>query len=87
MQIPRWVVFLVAAWVLLFGGYRLSIAFRRRGKKTAADDDERPNFQKRGLWAQSSRRHILFGLLYVVLGSYLVAMGLGYGINFRALFE
>ena len=30
MLIPQWVVFVLAAWVLIYGGYRLWFAFRRR---------------------------------------------------------
>ena len=86
MQIPPWLVFLIAAWVLLFGAYRLSIVVRRR-KQNPDDAADRPNLQKKGLWAQSSRRHIMFGMLYVILGSYLIAMGFGYGVDFRGLFQ
>ena len=82
MLIPRWVVFVLAAWVLIFGAYRLSIAFRRRKLR----DGDSPEPKRRGLWGQSNRRHILFGLLYLVMGGYLVAMGFGYALNLRSLF-
>lgn len=88
MKIPPWVVFLVAGWVLLWGAYRIGFALRQRKRLAVAtgDDGDRPSFRKKGLWAQSPRRHMLFGCLYLILGCYLVAMGFGYGFNFRSMF-
>ncbi len=76
LQIPRWLVFLVAAWVIVFGIFRIYVAIQR-GKP---EDPERPNFRRKGLYAQSPKRHIVFGVLYVALGGVLIAMGLGYNI-------
>ncbi len=71
MQIPRWLVFIVAAWVIIFGVFRIYLAVQ--GRKPAD-----PGVRKRGLAAQSSRRNTLFGGLYLLLGSVLIAMGFGY---------
>ena len=75
MTIPRWIFFLVAAWVLAFGLFRIRMALRRRG---AADEPARPNFRRRGLYALPPRSHLLFGVLYLLLGSCLVAIGFGW---------
>ncbi|HUS68581.1 MAG TPA: hypothetical protein VMZ28_28795 [Kofleriaceae bacterium] len=75
MMIPRWLLFLVAAWVIAFGVYRLRVATQKRDRDA---DPERPNFARKGLFGRSQRSHILFGVLYLLLGGALVAMGLGW---------
>ncbi len=82
MVIPRWVIFVVAFWVMSFGAYRMSIAVR----KIRHRNQPRANLQTKGLWAQSARRQLLFGTLYLILGGYLIVMGFGYGLDPRALF-
>ena len=77
MMIPRWLLFLVAAWVTAFGVYRLRVATQKRAREGEADP-ERPNFQRKGLFGRSARSHILFGVLYILLGGALVAMGFGW---------
>jgi hypothetical protein len=71
ISIPPWVLFAVAAWVILFGLYRLRLAFR----KPPAEDD--PNYHQKGLFAGNPRRHFLFGVVYLILGTYLILAGLG----------
>ena len=73
INIPRWLVFLVAFWVIVFGAFRIYIA----KQKLKEPDPDRPNFRKGGLYAQSRRRHIVFGCAYLLLGAVLVAMGFG----------
>ena len=75
MMIPRWLLFLVAAWVIAFGVYRLFVAI---GKRKEVPDDDRPNFRRKGLYARSPRSHGIFGVLYILLGIALVAMGFGW---------
>lgn len=75
MMIPRWLLFLVAAWVIAFGVYRLRFALQKRDRDA---DPERPNFSRKGLYGRSQRSHIVFGVLYLLLGGALVAMGLGW---------
>ena len=36
---------------------------------------------KRGLYARSARTHALYGVLYLLLGGYLIAAALGYGLT------
>lgn len=76
LALPAWVFFLVAVWVVAFGVFRIVMAVKR--SKLAASDPDRPNFMKRGLYALSPRTHILFGVVYIVLGGCLVAMGFGW---------
>ena len=75
MMVPRWLLFLVAFWVMAFGVYRLRVATKKRD---AAADPERPSFSRKGLYGRSPRAHIVFGVLYLLLGGALVAMGLGW---------
>lgn len=74
MMLPRWIPFLIAAWVIAFGILRLRIALR----KDEPEGSERPNYRKGGYYARSKRSHLLFGVAYLVLGGYCVAMGFGY---------
>ena len=73
MMIPRWLLFLVAAWVIAFGVYRLRVARQKRDA-----DPERPSFSRKGMFGRSPRSHIVFGVLYILLGGALVAMGFGW---------
>jgi uncharacterized membrane protein len=76
VALPAWIFFLVAVWVITFGVFRIVMAVKR--SKLASKDPDRPNFMKRGLYALSPRTHILFGIVYIVLGGCLVAMGFGW---------
>lgn len=74
MTLPSWVTFLVAAMVIAFGVYRIWIAMRSEDAETRAR-------QKKGLYALPRRTHFLFGLLYLLLGGFLIAAGLGYKLS------
>jgi hypothetical protein len=76
MALPAWVFFLVAVWVIAFGVFRIVVAVKRA--RLAAAEPDRPNLMKRGLYALSPRTHILFGVVYILLGGTLVAMGFGW---------
>jgi hypothetical protein len=73
MVLPRWIPFLIAAWVIAFGILRLRIATRKED-----DDSSKPNYRKGGYYARSKRSHALFGVAYLILGGYCIAMGFGY---------
>ncbi len=73
MTIPRWLLFLVAAWVIAFGLFRIYIALRPR-----RPSPQGPNYMQRGMFARSPRTHVLFGVVYLVLGAFLVATGFGW---------
>jgi hypothetical protein len=73
VNVPRWLLFLVAAWVIAFGLFRIFIALRRQPRSP-----EGPNFMRRGLYARTPRSHVLFGGVYLVLGAFLIATGFGW---------
>ena len=72
MTVPRWLLFLVAAWVIAFGLFRIFVALRPRR------DEDGPNFMRKGLYARTPRSHVAFGALYLLLGGFLVATGFGW---------
>jgi hypothetical protein len=59
--IPRWIAALVGGLVIVFGVYRMSLAFR------SDEDDERAR-ARGGLYGFGRRTHLLFGLLYLLMG-------------------
>lgn len=77
MMLPRWIPFAVAFWVIAFGILRLRIATRKND-----DDESRPNLRKGGYYARSKRSHAVYGVAYLLLGVYCIAMGFGYQIHF-----
>lgn len=72
MAIPEWLYIVVACWVLGWGLYRVSFVFRRK------QPVEVRSLRTKGLFATNTRRHLLYGILYIILGVYLLAVGLGY---------
>lgn len=77
IQIPPWLLIAVAVWVIVFGLFRLHLARKKRAEQ-ANPNPERPNFRKTGFYAQSARRHTIFGGLYLLMGGILVAMAFGW---------
>ena len=69
--VPLWLTVLVAAVVIIFGLYRLRLALR----SDAEDEKARAG---KGLYALPRRTHLLFGILYLLLGAFVIATGLGY---------
>src|SRR5687767_4130058 len=72
-MVPRWLLFLVAAWVIAFGVFRIWVGARGRPSVV-----EGPNFRRKGLYARTPRSHMLFGALYLIMGGFLVATGFGW---------
>jgi hypothetical protein len=68
MRLPVWIVFLVAAWVILFGTYRLYLAFR-----PVREADKK----RGGLWGMPRRTHGLIGVVYLILGAFLLLSAFG----------
>ena len=66
LNLPRWVPILVGALVLLFGVYRLRLGLRK-------PDPER---KRQGLDAMSNRYHLMFGLVFLATGAFLILSGL-----------
>lgn len=73
MMVPPWLTFLIAGMVIFFGLYRLWIARRSDAENEAA-------MQRKGLYALPRRRHLLYGIVYLILGAMLIAGALGYSI-------
>lgn len=86
MAIPRWLVFVLAAWVSVFGAYRLWVAFKKDGK-----DPKRSHWNQISVFGRSKRAHAIYGVLYLLLGGMLIATGLGVDMPFakgcRSIFE
>ncbi len=76
MLLPRWIPFVVAAWVIAFGIMRLRIALRKE------KGEGEPNFRKRGYYARSRASHAVFGVAYLILGGLCIAMGFGFSFKF-----
>ena len=73
MRIPVWLTLGIAALAFLWGGYRIRIALR------SDDEDDRARGDgKRGLFALARRTHLLFGVVYLLLGFMLVATTFGW---------
>lgn len=73
MTVPPWLTFLVAGMVIFFGLYRMWIALRT--------PPPAPNeLPRKGLYGLPRRRHLLYGIVYLILGGMLIAGALGYPI-------
>jgi hypothetical protein len=70
LVLPLWLTLPVAGMVIVFGAYRIKLAFRSK------EEDERAR-KKKGLYGMRRRTHALVGLLYVILGTYLVLGAFG----------
>src|SRR5262249_27041936 len=71
MRVPQWLTLLVAAWVIIFGLYRLWLA------RDPAQDKKREE-GKKGLFAMRRRTHALIGIVYILLGIMLIATSFGW---------
>jgi hypothetical protein len=60
-----------AALVIIFGLYRIKLSFRND------EEDERAR-AKKGLYAMSRRSHRLVGIVYLLLGGFLIAASFGW---------
>lgn len=72
MRLPVWLPIALAVLAFTWGAYRIRIAFR------SDDEDTRARDGKRGLFALARRTHLLFGVVYLLLGGMLVATALGW---------
>jgi hypothetical protein len=72
MRIPVWLTLGIAVLAFLWGGYRIRLALR------SDDEDARARDGKRGLFSLARRTHLLFGVVYLLLGVMLVATTLGW---------
>ncbi len=71
MRVPQWLSLLVAAWVIVFGVYRIKLALDPR-------TDERRAEGKKGIFVMQRRTQALLGAIYLLLGAALVATSFGW---------
>ena len=74
VHVPQWLTLTVAAMVILFGAYRISLAL----KKPTAEDKERRSLMGGGFYRMSPRAHIAVGIIYLALGGALIATSFGW---------
>jgi hypothetical protein len=72
MQIPVWLTLGVAVLVIAFGSYRVYLAFFR----TKTQDEQAR--RRGGMYGMPRRTQGLLGILYLVLGGFLVATSFGW---------
>jgi hypothetical protein len=70
LRLPVWVPLVVGLLVTLFGLYRIRIGFRSDADNTRARE-------RGGLYAMGRRRHLLLGVIYVLMGGMLIATAFG----------
>jgi hypothetical protein len=75
MKIPAWVFAAVGILVVVFGAWRIRLSFR------SAVDDEAAK-QRGGLYGVGRRTHLLIGIVYILLGVYLLLGAFGVKIGF-----
>ena len=68
VRIPVWLTIGIAALVIIFGLYRLYLATRKV-------DVAQP---RRGLYSMSKKMHLFVGVIYLLLGSGLIATSFGF---------
>ena len=72
MQIPPWLAFAVAAFVVIFGVYRIKLGL------TLTEEQEEAAKKRGGLYGMGKRFHLFGGVIYIGLGVALTAMALGW---------
>jgi hypothetical protein len=71
MRVPVWLTLGIAALVVIFGVYRMRIAFR-------TDEEDQRAKARKGLYAMGRRTHLLIGIVYLLLGGALIATSFGW---------
>lgn len=79
MRVPVWLTLGVAILVLVFGVFRIRLAL----KKPAAGEGG-AKLMGRGFYTMRSRTHLLIGIIYLLLGSALIATSFGWNPIGRA---
>ena len=72
MRIPVWLTLAIAALVIIFGVYRITLALTR----TKEQEDKAK--AKGGLYAMGKRTHLVVGVVYLLLGAGLIATSFGW---------
>jgi len=71
MRIPVWLTLGVAALIIIFGVYRISLSRRSDAQEAVAQ-------KRKGLYGMARRTHLLIGIVYLLLGGAIVATALGW---------
>lgn len=72
MRIPVWFALTVAAFVVLFGAYRIKLGL------TLSPEQEDTARKRGGLYAMGKRFHLFVGIIYIAMGVALTAMAFGW---------
>jgi hypothetical protein len=70
-MVPPWVSLMFGALVLVWGAYRIKLGLRSKAAEERA-------LERKGLFGMPRRTHILIGVVYVLLGGGMIAIGLGW---------
>ena len=72
VRIPVWFALTVAAFVVLFGAYRIRLGL------TLSPEQEEAARKRGGLYAMGKRFHVFIGVIYILMGVALTAMAFGW---------
>jgi hypothetical protein len=72
VRIPVWLTFTIAAFVVLFGAYRIKLGL------TMSPEEEAAARKRGGLYGMGKRFHLFIGVIYLVMGGIVTAMALGW---------
>lgn len=72
VRIPVWFALTVAAFVVLFGAYRIKLGL------TLSPEQEAAAKKRGGLYAMGKRFHLFIGAIYILMGVGLTAMAFGW---------
>jgi hypothetical protein len=72
VRIPVWFALTVAAFVVLFGAYRIKLGL------TLSPEQEETAKKRGGLYAMGKRFHLFIGTIYILMGVGLTAMAFGW---------
>ena len=72
MQIPPWLAYAVAAFVVIFGVYRIKLGL------TMSAEDEAKAKARGGLYGMGKRFHLFIGVISILMGVALTAMAFGW---------
>lgn len=71
LRLPIWLTLGIAALVIIFGVYRIILSRR-------SDEEQERAVKRKGLYGMARRTHLLIGIVYLLLGSGLVAASFGW---------
>jgi hypothetical protein len=72
VRIPVWLALAVAAFVVIFGVYRIRLGLIQ------SPEDEAAAKKRGGLYGMGKRFHLFIGTIYILMGAALTAMAFGW---------